>query len=63
MPAHGVVTSRPERSLHLAAGVAKAGVFQHYTANSELLAFQGQQVQARDDDVATENLGCDGLAL
>lgn len=40
MPAHGVVTARPKRGLHLAAGVAKACVLQHYTPDPERFAFQ-----------------------
>src|SRR6056297_1265235 len=43
--------------------MAKACVFQHHIADSELLALQGQQVQARHHNVAPENLGCNGLTL
>lgn len=57
MPTHRVVASRPKRSLHLAARMAQARVFQHHTTNPERFAFQRQQIQARDHNVAPENLG------
>ena len=56
MPTHGVITARPKGGLHLAAGVTQAGVFQHHTPDSERFAFQGQEVQARDHNVAPENV-------
>jgi hypothetical protein len=53
MATHGVVAARSKHFFHARAGLAKAGAFQQHGADTEAPILERQQIDARDDEIAS----------
>lgn len=59
MAAHGIVAAGAEDFLHPRTRFAGAGVLQQAVSHAELAAFEGQEIQTDDDQIAAEKIRVD----